>query len=223
MKPELIIFDCDGTIADTEYMHQLAVIGALEKFGFTGYNIEFCLNNFVGRGMNHVQKIVEEREGRTVPDEFLPQYMELCTELMSKGLEPIPGAIEAVRELAKDYKICVASNGEAETVVKTVTTIGLLNDFGREHIYTKSQVKRGKPAPDLFLFAAEQMGVAPEACVVIEDSIAGVTAGLTAGMETIGIIGVSHDPQLVVKNMKNAGVRHIYDTWPEIIALIKTL
>lgn len=223
MKPELIIFDCDGTIADTEGLHQLAVIGALEKFGFTGYTVEFCLSNFVGRGMNHVQKIVEEREGQPVPPEFIPTYMKLCDELMAKGLNPIPLAVEAVRELAKDYKICVASNGEHETVMRTVETIGLIGDFGRDHIFTKSQVTRGKPAPDLFLFAAEQMGVSPDACVVIEDSIAGVTAGLAANMETIGIIGVSHDPDQVKENMKNAGVRHILDTWPEIVNLIKTL
>ncbi len=73
MKPqniELIIFDCDGTIADTEYTPQLAVIGAMEICGFPGYGVEFCLSNFVGRGMVHVQQIVEEREGRKLSPEF---------------------------------------------------------------------------------------------------------------------------------------------------------
>lgn len=223
MKPELIIFDCDGTLANTEYTHQLAVLGALEICGFPGYTVEFCLNNFVGRGMGHVQKIVEDREGQKLSPEFIMHYMRLCDELMAKGIEPLAGAMDAVVALSKDYKICVASNGETHTVHNTVSAIGMTDLFGTEHIYTKAQVLNGKPAPDLFLFAAAQMGVDPSKCVVIEDSIAGVTAGLAAGMLTIGILGVSHDPEQVKINMKNAGVVHILDSWPEITKFIQAL
>lgn len=223
MKPELIIFDCDGTLANTEYTHQLAVLGALEICGFPGYTVEFCLNNFVGRGMGHVQKIVEDREGQKLSPEFIMHYMRLCDELMAKGIEPLAGAMDAVVALSKDYKICVASNGETHTVHNTVSAIGMTDLFGTEHIYTKAQVLNGKPAPDLFLFAAAQMGVDPSKCVVIEDSIAGVTAGLAAGMLTIGILGVSHDPEQVKINMQNAGVVHILDSWPEITKFIQAL
>lgn len=223
MQPELIIFDCDGTIADTEYTHQLAVLGALEICGFPNYDVEFCLSNFVGRGMVHVQHVVEEREGRKLSPEFLTHYMRLCDELMLKGIDPLPGAMEAVKELRANYKICVASNGETQTVKRTVQMVGMTDLFGIDHIYTKAQVLNGKPAPDLFLFAAKEMGVDPSKCVVIEDSIAGVTAGLAAGMLTIGIIGVSHDPEQVKINMKNTGVVHILDTWPEITKFIQAL
>ena len=226
MKPqniELIIFDCDGTLADSELMHQLAVIGALEKCGFSGYDVAFCMTNFVGRGMTYVQKLVEEREGREVPPEFIPLYVQLCGELIGKGLKPLPYAVEAVEELMRDYKICVASNGEPDNVVKAIDTIGMMPLFGRDSIYTKSQVARGKPAPDLFLFAAEKMGVSPEKSIVIEDSVAGVTAGLAAGMLTIGITGTNHDPEQIKQDMKNAGVVHILDSWPEIVKFVKAL
>ena len=223
MKPELIIFDCDGTLADSEYMHQLAVIEALDACGFPGYNVEFCLNNFVGRGMAHVQAVVEEREGRKLSPEFLTHYIRLCTELISKGMEPLPGAVEAVDFLSNKYKICVASNGETDSVVQTIEAIGLMNHFGRQHIFTKAQVARGKPSPDLFLFAAKEMGVDPAKCVVVEDSLVGVTAGLAAGMITIGILGISHNPEQVKENMKKAGVVHILDSWPEITKLVEAL
>lgn len=223
MKPELVIFDCDGTLADSELIHQLAVIGALEACGFSGYDVAFCMANFVGRGMTYVQKLVEEREGREVSPEFIPLYVQLCGELMAKSLKPLPNAVEAVEELMRDYKICVASNGEPENVLKSIEKIGMMPFFGRERIFTKSQVARGKPAPDLFLFAAEKMGVSPDKSIVIEDSVAGVTAGLAAEMLTIGIIGTSHDPEQIRKDMKNAGVVHILDSWLEITKFIKAL
>lgn len=223
MKPELIIFDCDGTLANTEYMHQLAVIGALESCGFPGYTVEFCLDHFVGGGIAHVQKTVEAREGRKLSPEFLADYMQLCHELMVKGIDPLPGAREAVEVLSRDHKICVASNGETKTVIETMQSIGLIEKFGLDHIYTKAQVLRGKPAPDLFLFAAAQMGVDPSKCVVVEDSIAGVGAGLAAGMVTVGITGVSPHPEQVRKDMKNTGVVHVLDSWPEITSFILAL
>lgn len=223
MKPELIIFDCDGTIADTEYIHQIAVIGALEQCGFPGYDVPFCLSNFVGRGMVHVQKIVEERDGRKLPPEFLDIYMALCEKHMAEGVKPLPHALEAVEALSKDYKICVASNGETNTVEHTVQSIGMMDLFGLEHVYTKALVARGKPAPDLFLYAAEKMGVSPDKCIVIEDSVTGATAGLAAGMLTIGITAVSHEPEVLTENMRAIGVEHIFASWPEIMLFINGL
>lgn len=223
MKPELIIFDCDGTLADSENMHQLAVIVALEVCGVTGYDLAFCNQHLVGRGMNFVQQFVEEREGKKLPPDFLNIYIAKCVELMSAGMQALPHALESVADLSKDYKICVASNGEADTVVSTVTSIGMMDYFGKNHVFTKSQVARGKPAPDLFLFAADKMGVSPDKCIVIEDSMAGVQAGLAAGMVTIGITCASHDANFTNENMKKLGVAHIYHSWPEIVTFIKGL
>lgn len=220
MTPELIIFDCDGTLADTEATHQIAVIRALSECGFPNYDMDFCTRHFVGRGMTYVQYFVEEREGKKLPDDFLNRYVRICHEIMAQGVVPLPYAVEAVKILSQSYKVCVASNGESETVLKTITSMGMLDIFGEDHIYTKSQVARGKPAPDLFLFAAKQMNVAPEKCIVIEDSMAGVQAGLAAGMLTIGITAVSHDAAFTEENMKKIGVEHIFSTWAEIVAFI---
>jgi HAD superfamily hydrolase (TIGR01509 family) len=223
MKPELIIFDCDGTLADSENMHQLAVIYALEACGVHGYDISFCTNNFVGRGMKFVQQMVEEREGRKLPAEFLDIYIAKCADLMNSGMQPLPHALESIEILSKIYKVCVASNGEADTVISTVKSIGAMDFFGTNHVFTKNQVARGKPAPDLFLFAADKMRVDPSKSIVIEDSMTGVQAGLAAGMMTIGITCASHDPSFTNENMTKLGVKHIYHSWPEIVAFIKGL
>lgn len=223
MTPELIIFDCDGTLADSENMHQLAVMHALEVCGIYNYDIAYCTNHFIGRGMKFVQQMIEEREGRKLPDEFLNIYMAKCADLMNSGIQPLPHALESIDILSKSYKICVASNGESETVISTVKSIGAMDFFGINHIFTKNQVSRGKPAPDLFLFAANKMGVEPDKSIVIEDSMAGVQAGLAAGMMTIGITCASHDPAFTNENMKKLGVKHIYHSWPEIVTFIKGL
>jgi len=223
MKPELIIIDCDGTLADSETMHQLAVIGALERCGVSRYDVEFCFEHFVGRGMTYVQQFIEKREGRALSPNFIPFYIELCQKLLLEGMKPIPHALDSVMEFSKHYKICVASNGEADTVKETIQSIGMMNLFGQNHIFTKNQVALGKPAPDLFLFAANQMGISPDKCIVIEDSIAGAMAGVAAGMLTIGITAVSHSRLETTENMKKVGVQHIFQSWPEIVTFIKTL
>ncbi len=223
MKPGLIIFDCDGTLADSENMHQLAVISALEACGVTGYDVAFCTKHFVGRGMNYVQRMVEERENKKLPSKFLDIYIASCAKLTDIGMQPLLHAVESVETLSKSYKVCVASNGEPDTVKHTVLSIGMMEFFGDEHIFTKSQVERGKPAPDLFLFAANKMGVPPDKCIVIEDSMAGVQAGIAAGMLTIGITAASHDPSFTNENMKKLGVKHIFHSWPEIVTFINRL
>jgi beta-phosphoglucomutase-like phosphatase (HAD superfamily) len=104
----------------------------------------------------------------------------------------------------------VASNGERSNVVESLNLTGLKKHFVDGHIFTKIQVKNPKPHPDLFLFAATQMGVAPENCVVIEDSAAGVRAGVAAGMMTFGFTGASHDPIKQAEILKSAGATAVY-------------
>lgn len=226
MKPhniELIIFDCDGTLAYSEDLNNQATADILSAAGYPQYDYDFCMNELVGKDMTSVKKYIEEKENKKLPDDFIQQFIQLVLERLHGGLKPVLGAEMAVDTLSKHYKVCVASNGERNNVLSSVRAISLYDYFGDDRIFTKSQVLRGKPAPDLFLFAAEQMGVDPARCVVVEDSMAGVGAGLAAGMLTIGITTVSHDPEQIRKDMKNAGVVHILDSWPEITKFIQAL
>jgi HAD superfamily hydrolase (TIGR01509 family) len=223
MKYECVIFDCDGTLTDSESLNNQATADVLSELGFPQYTYDVCLNEMVGMTMTAVKKMIEDREHQKLPDDFIERFIRLVSDRMDGHLQPVPHALESVTAIAKHHKTCVASNGERGIVIKSLKAIKLYNDFDDDRIFTKSQVSRGKPFPDLFLYAAEKMGVAPDKCIVVEDSIAGATAGLAAGMLTIGITAVSHDPQEDSKNMKKAGVQHIYQSWPEIVAFIQGL
>ena len=223
MQPELIIFDCDGTLVDSEDLNNHATADTLASLGYPQYDYAFSMREFMGKDMAFIKKYVEDAEKTKLPDDFIQRFTDLALKRMEDGVKPIPYADKAVEHLSKNYKICVASNGERNNVLRSTAAIGVSYFFGEEKTFTKSQVARGKPAPDLFLYAAAQMGVDPSKCVVVEDSMAGVGAGLAAGMLTIGIIGVSHRPEDIRKNMKNAGVQHILDSWPEIIKFIQAL
>lgn len=109
-------------------------------------------------------------------------------------------------------KICVASNGERSSVIKSLKMTGLYEAFdgGEDHIFTKIQVENAKPAPDLFLFAAEKMDVLPKDCAVIEDSVAGVRAGIAAGMYVLGFTGSHHNPAMHANALKEAGAHRIF-------------
>ncbi len=220
---ELIIFDCDGTLVDTEISNNLANVKLLEECGLQGYDAKRCIQEFMGTTMTHQKELLEERHGVKLPDDFIERFIFWAHEIRKGGMVPVDHAVESVELLSRTHKVCVGSNGERSLVVEAIQFAGLGNYFSDDRIFTKSQVARGKPAPDLFLFAAEQMGVDPSRCVVIEDSMAGIGAGLAAGMLTIGITTVNHDPEQIRKDMKKAGVVHILDSWPEITKLIQAL
>jgi HAD superfamily hydrolase (TIGR01509 family) len=223
IKPELIIFDCDGTLTDSEALNNQATADLLAELGYPQYDYQFCLNELVGMTMTAVKAMVEEREGVKLPDDFIQRFINMVLQRMKNGLRPVPGAVEAVDTLSAKYKTCVASNGERDNVIQSIKAIGVYGYFGEDRTFTKIQVPRGKPFPDLFLFAAQKMGIAPEKCLVIEDSLPGAQAGMAAGMQVIGITAVCHEPEVVAENMKKAGVATIFHTWAEILGHIAPL
>lgn len=217
MNPELIIFDCDGTLVDSEKMYIQLTSDMLTELGYPHYSVDFCRHHFIGRGMAAVKEFVEKQEQTKIADDFVDRFSSLAQERLEVEVKPVPYAVEAVELLSGTHKTCVASNGERDNVTTSVRGIGLYDIFGEEKIFTKNQVARGKPFPDLFLYAANQMGVLPERCIVIEDSLTGVRAGVAAGMQVIGITAVSHEPQTLAENMKKEGAARVCSSWPEIL------
>ena len=217
---KLIIFDCDGTLTDSESMNNLAVVDALHECGLTHYNVTFCATEFVGMTMTAVKAFVEEREGLKLPDNFQQRFVYWAGERKKEGLNPIVGALEAVDTLRRTHDVCVASNGERSLVFTSLQMVGLFDVFGEEHIFTRIQVARGKPFPELFLFAAERMGHTSEESIVIEDSVAGIQAGVAADMHTIGITAAAHDKRHAKQALQGAGAACVFNSWPEIVHYI---
>lgn len=204
-KPELIIFDCDGTLVDSEYLNNQAFSDVLTGFGLKQYTPDYCLATFAGRTISNLMIAIQMETGFVFPDDTVARYISRVEELQHRELHPAEGALDLVRLCEQKTAICVASNGERRNVIRSLELTGLAPYFREERIFTKIQVREPKPAPDLFLFAAEQMGIAPDRCVAVEDSVTGTTAGVAAGMFTVGYTGTHREPEKQEILLKSAG------------------
>ncbi len=207
MIPALVIFDCDGVLVDTEPVSNTVMSAALARHDYR-ISVEDCRMRFVGRTIESIQTEVEAEIGRALGADW-PERVRTETEAaFDRGVRPIPGverAIAAVVEAGLPY--CVASSGKFSKMRKSLGQTGLLVHF-ENVLFSAEQVQRGKPAPDLFLFAAQRMGAAPAACTVIEDSVPGVQAGLAAGMRVLAYAG---DPMSVKSGLLDTGAHAFFD------------
>ena len=182
---DLVIFDCDGVLVDSERLSVGIDQRVLADLGWRSTRDEI-LHRFVGRSSEHFRSEVETHLGRALPDEWEEPYLPWYAEVFERELEAVPGIEAALDGIA--VATCVASSGPHEKIRRTLGITGLLPRFeGR--IFSASEVESGKPAPDLFLHAASRMEVEPSRCVVIEDSRFGVAAARAAGMRAFGYAG----------------------------------
>jgi HAD superfamily hydrolase (TIGR01509 family) len=189
---DLIIFDCDGTLVDSEVLNNTAVSEGLVSLGMTKYTPEYCLSTLAGCSRQHVNKLIEEELGYSPDFNILGKKInDRCLELQKTELKPVTGTAELLSKITLPK--CVASNGNRRTVVSSLSITNLDRFFAPEHVFTGEMVTIGKPAPDIFLLAAKTMGYAPSRCLVIEDSVAGITAAKAAGMTVIGFCGGTHN------------------------------
>lgn len=188
MRPELIIFDCDGVLIDSEVLAASALIDALEAHG-VGVDMDFVARHFIGRAYPVILTEVKARFGVELPAHFEELYRARLLAAFEAGLAAMAGAGEALDALRVPY--CLATSSTPARLSASLRLTGLAGRFaGRA--FTSAEVARGKPAPDLFLHAAARMGAAPADCVVVEDSAAGLAAGLAAGMEVWHFVGGGH-------------------------------
>ncbi len=179
MTVEAVIFDCDGTLVDTESIENRVIVEHAAEFGFQTTPDE-AMHLFAGIKMAVCVEIIEERIGRQLPDDFIPNFRKRCVDEFERGLVPLPGVVESLEQL--ELPFCVASNGPLEKMKKTLGLTGLLKFFG-DQLYSAYEIECWKPAPGLFLHAASKLGFAPTQCLVVEDSPTGVAAGVAAKMK----------------------------------------
>ncbi|MGN8024126.1 HAD family hydrolase [Phyllobacterium sp. 22229] len=189
-RPDLVIFDCDGVLVDTEALANRHLIKMLNA---AGYPITFdeARKTLCGMPMRAVKEKVEA-QGYRLGDDFVERWYQAIPVIFENGVDAIPHietVIDAVKEAQLSY--CVASSANVEKMHLTLGKTGLIGHF-HDVLYSASMVARGKPFPDLFLHAAQQMGFEPSRSVVIEDSVAGTTAGTAAGMRVFSYCGDEH-------------------------------
>lgn len=176
---DLIIFDCDGVLVDTEEASSRAMAHAIAPLGWTPDWREVD-RRFTGMMIADIVAAIEAEIGRPVPADWPGQFRRIATEAFADGIAPIAGVAELLPDLAIPF--CVASNGPREKMAITLGGSGLLAHF-EQRMFSAYDVGRGKPAPDLFLHAAATMGADPARCLVIEDSMAGLRGALAAAMQ----------------------------------------
>jgi HAD superfamily hydrolase (TIGR01509 family) len=213
---DLIIFDCDGVLVDSEVISCRAHAETLTRHGYP-ITSEQVFDRFLGRSTRQAHIEVEAELGRSLPADFNTQLQDELYRSFEATLQAVPYIDQALDAVAQ--AVCVASSGSQERMRVSLGCAGLYDRFA-PNIFSATQVAHGKPAPDLFLFAARQMRTAPERCLVIEDSIPGVTAAVAAGMTVLGFHGGSHCRPGYAETLRAAGAAAIFDDMRELPGLI---
>lgn len=215
--PELVIFDCDGVLVDSEGISVAVLTKIVARAGGKLSEAE-AFERFLGRSMASVVAILERDFGFRFTDAHHAETRETLYERFRAELKPVPGVAEALARLP--CRACVASSSPPERIRLSLEIAGLLPLLD-PYIFSASMVKNGKPAPDLFLHAAHAMGVAPEACAVVEDSAVGVEAARAAGMRVLAFAGASHAGAPALRAALEArGPERIFERMADLPALL---
>ncbi|MFG2195537.1 HAD family hydrolase [Streptomyces sp. NPDC048639] len=209
MRYDLVIFDNDGVLVDSEPISNTILAAYLTELDHpTTY--EDSIRDYMGSAMHRIHDLVMERHGKRLPEGFDEVFHARVFEAFRRELQPVAGVDEVLEKLAADdVPYCVASSGSHERIRVTLRTTGLYDRFGEGRIFSSQDVGRGKPAPDLFLHAAAAMGVVPERCAVVEDSPLGVRAALAAGMDVYGFTAMTPSTALASSTACFAGMREL--------------
>jgi HAD superfamily hydrolase (TIGR01509 family) len=193
-SPELVIFDCDGVLVDSEVLSNEVLARELTVEGLPTTMVQ-ARRDYQGLLLTDILHAAEARLGRPLPEDWTARYERARAEVFRRDLQPVAGAGELVRQFrAVGVAVCVASQGKLAKTDLSLELTGLAELFPPDVRFSAWQVARGKPHPDLFLHAAAELSAQPQRCLVIEDTPSGVEAGVAAGMRVLGYCADS-DPR----------------------------
>jgi HAD superfamily hydrolase (TIGR01509 family) len=216
---DLIIFDCDGVLVDSEVISCRAHAEVLSRHGYP-ITSQQVFDRFLGRSTHQAHLEVEAELGRSLPEDFHSQLQDEVFRSFAATLEAVPHIHDALDAI--EQPVCVASSGSQQRMRISLGRVGLYDRFV-PNIFSAMQVRNGKPAPDLFLFAARQMASLPERCLVIEDSVPGVTGALAAGMTVLGFHGGSHCGPNYAESLRAAGALMAFGDMRQLPRLIEEI
>jgi HAD superfamily hydrolase (TIGR01509 family) len=173
----------------------------------------------MGRRWPEVISLIESDLGRALSDSFPEDLKTATLERFSTGLREVQGASNFIRHF-HNVPRCIASSSSLDRLHACLRILGLANEFGA-HVYSAEMVEKGKPHPDIFILAAQQLNIRPSDCVVIEDSSSGVRAGVAAGMTVIGLCAGSHLRPGHAQRLTDAGATHTASTWDDALVIVE--
>jgi HAD superfamily hydrolase (TIGR01509 family) len=211
-----IIFDCDGVLVDSEPLSMRADVMLLRTVGIE-LSEEEAHKRFVGKTFQAMLDEMTEEYGIAFPKDFSNRKDAMLEDMFRHELRMVDGVADMLRDLSsRGLTFSVASNSPKPRVELALNLTGIRDFFS--HVTTKDEVPNGKPAPDVYLRAAEKAGMHTSSCLVVEDSVTGTTAGVAAGIRTIGFIGVAPHPEELSAQLKTAGTSAVIEHMRELAA-----
>lgn len=215
---DLVIFDYDGVVADSELLNNSVLAELLSEIGLPT-TVDDAIGASMGRRWLDCAPLIEARLGRPCPDHLHPEWTRRCGERAAASLEPVSGVAEFVASL--DRPRCIASSSPPHWIEQGLERFGLSNAFGGAIYSAAVHVTRGKPHPDLFLHAADAMGARQERTLVIEDTTTGVKAGVAAGMTVVGLCAGGHIRPGHAERLGGAGAHHVVANYAALAPLLQ--
>src|SRR3954466_6881167 len=215
-----IIFDFDGVIADSEVLANTVLAEIVTELGVPT-TVEDSYRDYMGKRYHEVVAAIEKLVGRALPAGFAEQYQARTLQRFRQELAPIAGAREFITKFV-DLPRCIASSSSPERLAVSLAALDMTELFGGRG-FSASHVARGKPHPDIFEYAATEMGVSPRECIVIEDSATGVIAGRAAGCTAIALLAGAHIGADHAARLKEAGPHHLAADYAEIEQIVRKL
>lgn len=208
MKFEAILFDCDGVLVDSEPLTNGVLRDMLEERGWT-LSPEECMRLFIGKTVRSEAARIEAHTGKPFTEEWLQQFYARRNVRLQAELVAIPNAVAAVAAVheALGGRIACASGADRHKVEMQLVQVGLASYF-EDRVFSGHEMPQSKPAPDVYLAAARAVGVAPARCLVVEDTVTGVTAGVAAGATVVGYVPTQGAPS-TAEMLRAAGATHI--------------
>ena len=217
---EAIIFDFDGVLVESEFHGNQLLAELLTELGHPT-SVEDAIGHFVGLSGPEFLAAIERRIGGPLPPEFRERRKAQTARVLEEGLRAVVGAIEFVRSLPPDLPRAIASSSTLRWIRTHLGHLGLADAFG-DHLYSgREHVERGKPAPDLYLYAADQLGVDIRRCAIIEDSKVGATGALASGALVIGLAAGKHILNGHADQLRALGVEHVASSFAEVRRLLQ--
>jgi len=213
---DLIIFDCDGVLVDSEIISCRAHAATLTRYGYP-ITPEQVFQRFLGRSVRQANLEVEAELGCALPDDYHTELQDEVYRCFEAELAPIPQIHQTLDQI--ELPVCVASSGSHQRMRISLGRTGLYERFA-PHIFSASEVANGKPAPDLFLLAAKRMATPPARCLVIEDSVPGIAGARSAGMNVLGFHGGSHCGHDHAATLRAAGAHGTFGDMRQLPGLI---
>lgn len=208
-----LIFDFDGVIADSEAIANTVLAEIVTGLGHPT-TLDQSLSRYAHRRWDEVMAEIEAAIGKPLSTDFSGELKRATLARFRTDLKEVSGAADFIRRFAHIPR-CIASSSSIDRLQLCLSVLGMEAEFG-EHVFSADMVARGKPHPDIFLFAASKLGVSPERCLVIEDSTGGIQAAVAAGMTAVGLCAASHIRDGHDARLRDAGAVHLAQSWGEV-------